>query len=136
MKELVVSLEDRFVASESRRLDSPLGLTKSQLAAYTLALNLSESYEAMIMSSMWDGWKRMTLARRAPAITFQKLVNATLQTWIELLDSLNADDLAVQTGGSTVVCPASLSNALSGGLEVRFLQCNPNILLFVYLNCI
>lgn len=79
------------------------------------------------MSSMWDGWKRMALASGMPAKMFQAAVDTNLRTWVELMESLNANDLAAQTFGSRVVCPDSLSSMSGSGLDVRFLQRDQNM---------
>ena len=123
-----MSLKDRIREARSKRWDSSLGkLTKPQLDAYMRACNLSERYGAMIMPAMWDGWKHIALAGGMPRFRFQALVDVALRTWVELLQSLDADDLVAQTGGSGVPCPDSLSAMSGTGLhEVRLLQCNPH----------
>ncbi|KAG0565646.1 hypothetical protein KC19_7G003900 [Ceratodon purpureus] len=118
VKKFVVSLKDRFGASESKRWNSSLGLTKAQLEAYTLATNLSERYEPMIMPSMWDGWRRMILEKGPPAKMSQVAVDGNLWRWVELMESLNANDLEAQAFGSTAACPDSLSATSGSGLEL------------------
>ena len=120
VKQFMVTLKDRFGGSESK---IPLGLTKPQLDAFALASNLSERYEGMIVPSMWDGWKRMVLARALPAKMFKAAVDTNLRTWLELMESLQySNDSAAQSAfGSRVLCPDSLSFMSGSGLEVRLL---------------